>query len=471
MRGNKNFEGKKLLILGAAHQHCKIIRAAQELGAYVIVTDYLENSPGKKIADKNYMFSINDIEGIVAMCKEEKIDGVLHGYIDPCQRPYYEICTRLGLPCLGTWEQYFTMTDKHAFKKYCIEHDVDVIPELSEELFVSQKEPEGVDYPVFVKPVDSRGSRGQAVCNSADEVRAAIDNAKKESSTGDILIEKYLGGCDEFQVTYFFIDGKPYLHRTADRYLGDIKLGMEKVGICTVSPSKHTELYLEKVHERVRDMFVSLGIQNGPVFMQGLVDGDKIRFFDPGLRFPGSDFENLYKQVYDIDIMKMLVEFAFTGKISNAVLPEDGYRINGNAIALLFTTVKPGKITEILGMDEIMALSDVVANFPKYYVGDTVPAVYNVNQRFNEMDIISDSVVSLRNTIEFIYKNLKVLDSNGDNLLFAEMDVSLLKDSNYTVVKGEEIMKDKILVRGGVLRLNSFRKVSAVCLYDWRRAA
>ncbi len=437
MKDNLKFYGKKLLVLGAAHQHCKIIRAAQELGAYVIVTDYLENSPGKKIADKSYMFSITDVDEIVAMCKKEKVDGVLHGYIDPCQRPYYEICTQLGLPCLGTWEQYFTMTDKHAFKKYCINHNVDVVPEWSEGLYASQNEPEGVDYPVFVKPVDSRGSRGQAVCNSADEVRAAIENAKKESSTGDIIIEKYLGGCDEFQITYFFIDGKPYLHRTADRYLGDIKLGMEKVGICTVSPSKHTELYLEKVHERVRDMFVSLGIQNGPVFMQGLVDGDKIRFFDPGLRFPGSDFENLYKQVYGIDIMKMMVEFAFTGKISDAVLPEDGYHLCGKVIALLFTTVKPGKIIGIEGMEEIMALPDVVADFPKYYVGDEVPAAFNVNQRFNEMDIISNDVDALKQTIGFVYNNLRVIDENGDNLLFAKLNLDQIGGNIATAPEKE----------------------------------
>ncbi len=423
------FEGKKLLVLGGAHQHCKIIRAAKELGAYVIVTDYLENSPGKNLADKNYMFSITDVDDIVNMCREEQVDGVLHGYIDPCQRPYYEICSRLNLPCLGTWEQYFTMTDKHAFKKYCEDHDVDVIPEWPEELFTTQLEPEGVAYPVFVKPVDSRGSRGQAVCYTPDQVREAIVNAKRESSTGDILIEKYLGGCDEFQVTYFFVNGKPYLHRTADRYLGDIRLQMEKVGICTVSPSKHTPLYLEKVHERVRDMFVSLGIQNGPIFMQGLVDGDKIRFFDPGLRFPGSDYENLYKQVYGIDLMKMLVEFAFTGKMPNVALPEDGYRINGKAIALLFSTVRPGKIAKILGMDEILKLPDVVADFPKYVAGDVVPAAYNVNQRFTETDIISQDIHALKNTIRYIYDHLEVLDENGENLLFAKLDLDRLTNT------------------------------------------
>ena len=48
----KEFEGKKLLIIGGVRLACDIVRRAQEMGAYVIVADYDENSPAKIIADK-----------------------------------------------------------------------------------------------------------------------------------------------------------------------------------------------------------------------------------------------------------------------------------------------------------------------------------------------------------------------------------------------------------------------------------
>ncbi len=65
---------KKLLILGGAFHHCKVVQAAKEIGVFTIVTDYLpvEDAPAKQIADKYYMYNISDIDAIVDMCKIKK---------------------------------------------------------------------------------------------------------------------------------------------------------------------------------------------------------------------------------------------------------------------------------------------------------------------------------------------------------------------------------------------------------------
>ncbi len=426
-----NFTNKKLLILGGTHQHCKMVRAAKELGVYVIVTDYLEESPAKKIADQSLMYNIKDVDAIVDFCKREHVDGILHGYIDPCQRPYGEICRRLGLPCFGEEKQYFTLTDKRTFKKLCRENGVDTIPEYPIDIFTADGQDSAVEYPVFVKPVDSRGSRGLTICNSAAEVRTALEFARKEASNGDVIIERYLGGKDEFQVTYFFIDGEAYLLRTADRHLGDAALHLEKVGICTVSPSVHTDMYLNQVHEKVVAMYKKLGIKNGPVFMQGLVDGDKIRFFDPGMRFPGGDYENLYREIFGIDIMKMLVEYALHGEFSRKSLPRDSVLIKDKRIALLFPTIAPGRIHRIEGLGDLTSRDGIISVFPKYDVGDTVAASYNVNQRFAEIDLIGKNTPDLRNLIRYIQENLKVYDAENHDLMFGKVERSKIK--NYIV--------------------------------------
>jgi hypothetical protein len=292
---------KKILILGGASVHCKLVETAKAMGYYTIVTDYLTDSPAKKIADESWMLNITDIDAIVEKCRSEHIESVISGWLDPCQRPYYEICKKLGVPCYGTWEQFYKMTDKHAFKKMCIEYGVDVIPEYDENNL------DAVEYPVFVKPVDSRGSRGQTVCYDAASLIKAIAYAKSESSNGDILIEKYVKDGEEFQVTYFFVDGEPYLLRTVDSYCGSEENHLEKVVACAISPSKHTDYYLKTAHNKVVNMFKQLGIKNGPVFMQGFVDHGVFRFFDPGLRFPGVAFtachENYRDAVQGADII------------------------------------------------------------------------------------------------------------------------------------------------------------------------
>ena len=293
-----NYDGKKILILGGASFHNKLIRAAQELGAYTIVTDNLPyaDSPGKQIADEYWDLNIYDIDGIIERMRAENVGAVISGWLDPCQRPYGEICARMGLPCYGTPEQIFKMTDKHAFKKMCVENGVDIIPEYTME----DAENGRIEYPVFVKPSDSRGSRGQAVCYSFEELQAASKIAREESSNGEILIEKYIRGSQEFHVTYFFVDGEPHMLRASDNYCGSEELHMEKVVSCSVMPSRYTDLYLKTAHPKVMNMFKKLGMKNGPIFMQGFEDNGVFRFFDPGLRFPGVDLELIFK-LYESD--------------------------------------------------------------------------------------------------------------------------------------------------------------------------
>ena len=132
---NSNLNEKKILIIGGAFQHCKLVEAARELGVITYVTDYLplEKAPAKQIADKYFMYNITEIDAIVAMCKAEGIDGVISTSLDICQKPYQQICERLNLPCFGTKEQFEILTDKKLFKKYCRKSGVDTIPEYSEE--------------------------------------------------------------------------------------------------------------------------------------------------------------------------------------------------------------------------------------------------------------------------------------------------------------------------------------------------
>ena len=215
----QNLKGKKILVLGGAFQHCKLVEAAHELGVEVIVTDYLslEDAPAKKIADKYYMHNITDIDGIVDMCKKENVDGVIATSLDACQRPYQQVCEKLGVPCFGTAEQYRILTDKNLFKEYCRKSDVDVIPEYDINLFDKKEQcMEMVQFPIFIKPCDSRGSRGQSICNTYEEAIEAIKFAQSESKSGNIVIEKYMGQENDFSMTIIVLNGKAYPFRTVD---------------------------------------------------------------------------------------------------------------------------------------------------------------------------------------------------------------------------------------------------------------
>ena len=413
------YKGKRLLILGGASVHCKVVQAAKEMGIYTVVTDYLVDSPAKKMADKSYMLNIYDVDGIVEMCREEKIDGVIGPYIDPCQRPYFEICHRLDLPCyMGSREQLYALTNKTAFKELCVKNGLDVIPTYDLD------HPEEIRYPVLVKPAESRGSRGQAVCSTLEEVRAACAEAEKVSDNGQAIIEKYMGSKGDLAVTYFFANGEAFLIRTADRYLGKAELGMEKVAMCEGIPSRYNRMYREHIDAKMVNMLKTLGVKNGPVFVQGFVDGDKLRFYDPGFRFPGTEFHVALEAVEKINLDKMLIEFAVTGQVSDrhGRLHHNIDKFGGKTTVELFPCLRPGKITKISGLEEVAQMDSVIYTTQRYFEGEQMGFYGNVTQRLAEIDVICDTAAQMRRTIREIQSKLKVLDENGEDMIFSELD-------------------------------------------------
>ncbi len=425
-----DLKGKKLLVIGGAFQHAKLVEAAKEIGVITYVTDYLpvEDAPAKQIADKYFMHNISEIDEIVEMCKKEKIDGVISTSLDACQRPYQQVCEKLGLPCFGTKEQFFTLTDKTEFKKACKKYGLDVIPEYNESDFETEEIcSKNVTFPVFIKPCDSRGSRGQSICNTCEEAKKGIAFAKEESASGKIVIEKYMGQANDFSMTILMLNGKAIPIRTVDRILGKYEDGLDKLAVGSVVPSVFTDVYMEKAHDKVENFYKSLGIVNAPVFMQGFVDGDTVRFYDPGLRLPGGEHERIFTFATGKNPLYPLIEFALTGKVSeeHPFVKEDVH-LGGKISGQVLPTLKAGIIGQISGMDEIRKHPCVVCAFRRYKAGDEIKETHNVGQRFAEIDIVCETVEELADVEKWVYKTLKITDTNGENMIVSSFDPEII---------------------------------------------
>lgn len=409
---------KTLLILGGTPQHLKLVEAARSMGVRTIVADWLKDSTTKQAADQSYEIDVKDIDALARMACNERVDGIISAYIDPCQRPYFELCSRLDLPCYGSFEQFRIMTDKSAFREFCIEHGVDVVSAYT----VAECEAGSVEFPLIVKPVDSRGSRGQTVCRTFSDLHVAFERAKSESSRGAFLVERYMRGAPEFQVTYFFVDGMPHLIRTADSYTGSEENGLEKVVLGAISPSRFTELYLERAHDNVVSMFRAMGYRNGPAFMQGFVDGDQFRFFDPGLRFPGVDYERIYEKVFGVSLAEALVYFALEGQMPRMELPEDGAHLKGKRAAVLFPTIRPGVVHDVSCLNRVSELDYVVSCLPRVTKGDKVKHCLDVNQRLAEIDLLAQNTLDLVEKVRKVNRMLVPLGEDKVSMILESFD-------------------------------------------------
>lgn len=414
MNGNL-FSGKKLLVLGGAYQHCKVVVAAKNLGVETYVTDYLEyeDSPAKHTADHYLMLNIMDVDGIVDFCKKEKIDGVIGPYLDPVQKPYAEICRQLDLPCFGSNEQTEILTDKSKFKKFCIEHGADVIDSYSEEQVLNGE----AVYPVLIKPSDSRGSRGQTVCYKKGDVPAALEFAKSESRSGGIEIERYMGRENDVQLIYLVVDSEPVLLRIEDRFLGHKESNLDRLCVGVRYPSEHYSDFMKNSNQKIVNMLRALELKNSPVFIQAFMDGTKTRLYDPGIRMPGDENDLAYKYATGIDMSEAFVRFALTGEFGKGFGEKIKNAVPDKSCLMVLPCLRAGKIKKIAGADALRLNSNILAFNYFYHEGDSVENCGNVKQRFAEILIGAGTKKDTEEIARDVFRTLHVYDENNQEML------------------------------------------------------
>ena len=369
-----NLKGRKVLVMGGTRISCEIIRKAREMGCYVVVADYntVEDSPGKQIADEYFDVSVTDIEAMVDLVKKEHIEGILVGFSDMLLPYYAEICRKAGLPSYATKEQFEIFTNKDRYKELCRKFNVPTIEEYKVDLNNFDITTKEIKYPVLVKPADSSGARGITVCNSKEDLKNAIENAKRYSHTGTVLVERYLEG-REATVFWLFQDGNYYLTAIGNRHVKQNQEGVIPLPVGYTFPAAVTPDYQKNIEENCKKMFRHAGIQNGMMFMQCKVENNVCIVYDIGYRLTGSLEYKILKEVCGYDQLEMLINFAVTGKMSAEDLSEkvDPF-FNGKYAYNVSCLAAPGTIKELNGYENVLKISGVIDAVIAHYPGEVI---------------------------------------------------------------------------------------------------
>ncbi|WP_066190744.1 ATP-binding protein [Gracilibacillus timonensis] len=427
-----HLKDKRLLILGGSRISCEIVRKAQEMGIYTMVTDWypLEKSPAKQLADEYFMTSTADIPAMVNLIKSKKIDGVITGFTDSVLPYYAEICEEAGIPCYGTREQFEALTNKNTYKKLCKVFDVPVVDEyqISEEDLNTDKL-DHITYPVLVKPADNSGARGISICNNKEELITNYNKALKFSQKNEILVERYITG-EEVTVFYTLQDGEIYLSGIGDRHVKHNQDDVIPLPVAYTFPSVYTKSYVENTDPKVKDMFKSLGMQNGMVFMQCLVEDDNCIIYDIGYRLTGTLEYKLLEQVCGYNPLQMMIEHSLTGVNTEMKLKEKAtsyWKEIGFNVSFL---IKPGVIKKIEGLDEIKAIPNVLDAVLAHEEGEEIPnsARGTLKQIVLRVFATAENKNELTELLDTIYNTLKVTSNEGENMLLEGFDTKELKE-------------------------------------------
>ena len=201
---------KKILLLGGLRYLLPVIKAAHDLGYYVITCDYLPDNIAHKYADEYHNVSIIDKEAVLALARELQIDGIMSFAVDPGVVTAAYVQEQMGLPACGPYESVCILQNKDRFRAFLSEHGF-MVPWAYG--FSSKEEAlsnyEVFSYPLIVKPTDSAGSKGVTRVDDVAKLSDALQEAFSYSIGKRVIVEEFIEkeGCSS-DTDCFSVDGE-----------------------------------------------------------------------------------------------------------------------------------------------------------------------------------------------------------------------------------------------------------------------
>lgn len=415
----KKFEGKKLLLLGGKPiGSCEIVEYAKANGAYVIVADYLpkEQSPAKKNADEDWNLSTGDVDTLAQLVNENNIDGVIAGVHEFNIERALDLTERLHLPYYCNQKQWQTIDNKYTFKELCKAFGIPTAK--------TYQVDDTIDYPVIVKPTDGSGSRGFSICANKATLDEAIQKALEVSFEKKYLIEEFVDS-DACIVHYTAIDGEIIYSGMSDKVSMSF-VGGSRVMALQTFPSKSEAIYLETLNEKAIAMFKSLGIKNGPIWIELFNDlkNHRMLFNEAGFRFGGSMTNHVVQYYHGINQLDNIVSCSLNAPMQSITTTHFEHK----KYCILPIHIKPGIIQKVEGQSRIMQMPNVNAFAFVHFEGDEILDWGTAQQVFCYLHVLYETPQDLRVTVEDVLKTFVVQDTKGNDMLFTLFDTARLEE-------------------------------------------
>ncbi|HSP21342.1 MAG TPA: ATP-grasp domain-containing protein [Planococcus sp. (in: firmicutes)] len=319
------------------------------------------------------------------------------------------------MPYYATKEQLEICSDKARFKEHCRKFDVPVIEEYNLDSLLQGGGAES--FPVIVKPVDSYASQGITVCHSLQELEQGYQKAQERSKTGKVIIERFIDNSHGVEMYYTVKNGHIVLTAMTDRYVHKVAEGHPPLPTETRFPSKHLNHYLEDLDAKVREMIRGMGIENGLLFIQSLHENGKFYLYEMGFRLSGEQHYQIIEKQTGINLLEMMLDFQTGGNMDAYPIErfDDGFTKFPACNLALF--LNAGQIEKIIGMEKILEMPGVLSFLQLKKEGDEVEAIGNYGQMLGRFNIDCNDERKLNDTLNKIYDTIKVLSTEGTDLI------------------------------------------------------
>ena len=403
----------KLLILGGSNVQLNAIKRAKAKGHTVVVSDYLQDCPGKKIADFNEDVSTFDVEGNILVGKKHGIDGVLTLGTDQPIFTAAKVAEALRLPRFIDAETAKAVTNKKVMKEQFVLNKIPTVRyRLLEEGFMDS-ELLGLNFPVVVKPLDSQGQRGVYKLDTIADIRRVFRDVLSFSRENEILVEEFYES-NEITVNGWVVEGTPHVFSVADRVSWD---QFPHIGVCIRHnvPSIFWEQWQNEIVTLTNEIVGAFRIENGPIYFQFFIGKEGIKVNEIACRIGGAYEDQYIPKATGIDILDLLIDcsLGLEGNFFYLKKFHINQMLKCYSIEMFFA--EPCKIKSLSDIEGIKKLPGVIDAQYNFKVGHPIKELHNATQRAGYILIEGENKKSLICNIRRAYGQLGIVDEKGIN--------------------------------------------------------
>lgn len=404
---------KKVMVLAGGNDQIELIKGIRKRfpEAEVILIDMNPNVRAKDFADKMLVISTMDFDKVLEAAKNENIDLILSACGDQPMRTMAYISEKLNLPCYITYQQSLNLTNKVLMKRLMIDGGIPTSKfrrfDINSDINI-----DGLKFPLVIKPADNNGSKGIIKVFSKDEFDKAIAEARRFTLSGDLLVEEFKEG-EEYSIEAFLKNGEPHI------VFASKNIKIKNRNTFTICRNEYVGDLTESLANKIKEIVACIGkvfqIDNVPLLIQMIVNGDEVNVIEFSARTGGGSKLFFIRQMVGVDIIENLLDITFGNEPNINPTPSK------DKAAILYAYAYPGEFTAIGNLEDLLENGAITEFYQYKTFGSKIQSSNYSSDRPIGFLLRGKDEKELSDKVTTVNETIQILDENGNDIMCHEI--------------------------------------------------
>ncbi|MCB1322646.1 MAG: alpha-hydroxy-acid oxidizing protein, partial [Leptospiraceae bacterium] len=409
---------RNIIIIGGGTLQVPLIETILGMGLNPCVFDMSMDAPGMKLAGRAIKMSTRDIDGCVREARLLHNSVPIHGVITAgtdASRAVAAIAGALELPGIR-YADAEAASNKVLMRKRLRKHGVPV-PDFYPVWSVKEAR-EAMDelqFPLVIKPADNMGARGVIKIERREDIYAAFRHARRNSPTGEMILEEYMPGPELSIDALSWNDGRARLITgIADRIIARepyfIELGHNM-------PSAMTPDILEQASAVMFAAMDALGLHTGAAKGDLKVTPDGIKIGEVAARLSGGYMSShTYPMHSGVNVLRAAVQ------ICMGAIP-DGLEPVRSIVAIERGIIcNPGKIISISGVEQARQVAGVQNVILTRGVNEIIPSMTSNVDKAGHIIATGETLVAAEQAAALAREQIEILVDDAYSIEWKQVE-------------------------------------------------